>query len=119
MSGLLDLVANDSLPSLAITLRNANTGEKDDPETWDAIDVSDPSTVVYMKFRKQGETAIIDTMTCVNETDGTDGKVVLVWSATALQGLTAGLYEGEIYIDFNGSIQTVYDVVRFNIREDF
>lgn len=119
MSGLINLVSNDGLPSLAITLKNANTGEPDDPDTWDPIDVSDVTAVVYMKFRKQGSTTIIDTMTCINETDGTDGRVVLIWSPTALAGLTAGLYEGELYIDFNGVIQTVYDVVRFNIREDF
>lgn len=116
---MINLTANDGLPSLAITLKNANTGEPDDPDTWDAIDVSDPTSVVYMKFRKQGETAIIDTMVCVNETDGSDGKVVLIWPVTALADLEAGIYEGELYIDFNGTIQTVYDQVLFNIRADF
>lgn len=116
---MINLVSNDGLPSMAITLKNANTGEPDDPDTWDAINVSDPTAIVYMKFRKQGETVIIDTMACVNETDGEDGKVILIWSATALAGLEAGLYEGELYIDFNGTIQTVYDQVLFNIRDDF
>lgn len=116
---MINLVTNDGLPSLAITLKNANTGDPDDPETWDPIDVSDPTTTVYMTFRKQGETTIIDNMACVNETDGTDGKVIMIWSATALSGIVPGLYQGEIYIDFNGVTQTVYDLVDFNIRQDF
>ena len=116
---MINLVANDGLPAMAITLKNANTGESDDSDTWDPIDVSDPNDVVFMKFRKKGSTVIIDTMVCVNENDGSDGKVIMVWSATALVGLESGLYEGELYIDFDGTIQTVYDEVNFNIRADF
>jgi len=116
---MINLVANDGLPAMAITLKNAKTGESDDSDTWDPIDVSDANDIVYMKFRKKGTAVIIDTMVCVNETDGADGKVIMVWSPTALAGLVSGLYEGEIYIDFNGTIQTVYDEVNFNIRADF
>lgn len=119
MSGIINLTANDGLPAMAIILKNANTGEPDDSDTWDPIDVSDVNDIVYMKFRKKGTTTIIDTMVCVNENDGSDGKVIMIWSVTALAGLVAGLYEGEIYIDFDGSIQTVYDEVNFNIRADF
>jgi len=116
---MINLVSNDGLPALAITLKNANTGESDDSDTWDPIDVSDANDTVYMKFRAKGSDVIIDTMACVNENDGSDGKVIMIWSATALSGLAAGLYEGELYIDFNGTIQTVYDQVDFNIRDDF
>ena len=115
---MINLVNNDGLPSLSIWLRNAATGEPDDPDTWDAIDLSSVTDLAYMKFRAQGSTTIIDTIALVNETDGSDGKQVLIWTPTAL-AVDAGLYQGEIYIDFNGTIQTVYDIVEFNIRDDF
>jgi len=30
-----------------------------------------------------------------------------------------GVYEGEIEISFNGQIQTVFDVLKFYVRQDF
>ncbi len=30
-----------------------------------------------------------------------------------------GMYEGEIVINFNGQVQTVYDTLRFTVRENF
>jgi len=30
-----------------------------------------------------------------------------------------GMYEGEIAIDFNGQVQTVFDTLRFTVRANF
>ncbi len=30
-----------------------------------------------------------------------------------------GMYEGEVNIDFNGAIQTVYDLMKFRVRDSF
>jgi len=30
-----------------------------------------------------------------------------------------GPYEGEVEIDFDGQIQTVYEVIKFTVREQF
>jgi hypothetical protein len=40
-------------------------------------------------------------------------------SALAMSG-SAGDYEGEIQVTFsNGGVQTVYDLLKFKMREDF
>jgi hypothetical protein len=53
-------------------------------------------------------------------TDGPNGIVVFAMSATALSG-DPGDYEGEIQVTFaaGAGVQTVYDVLRFRVREDF
>jgi hypothetical protein len=54
-------------------------------------------------------------------TNGAGGVVVFFWSdsPTILDG-DAGDYEGEIEITFaNSTIQTVYDLLKFKLRQDF
>jgi hypothetical protein len=54
-------------------------------------------------------------------TDGANGQVAF-YPASAPEMLAgdAGDYEGEIQITFvDGTIQTVYDLLKFKLREDF
>jgi hypothetical protein len=46
--------------------------------------------------------------------------VVFQWNPTTLS-VPAGDYEGEIEVTFpsGGGIQTVYDLLKFKLREDF
>ena len=51
-------------------------------------------------------------------TDGSNGKVATDWPTGTLD--TAGTFEGEIEVtDSGGGIQTVYDLVKLQVRSDF
>lgn len=87
-----------------------------DESTEIAVDITGATAV--MKFRQVGATTLQDTITGFIPV-GTDGVVIFPMSATAMSG-SAGDYEGEIQVTFsNGGVQTVYDLLKFKMREDF
>lgn len=110
MAEKIKLVQGDTFPSIKLTLT--------DPINGAVIDLSDESAVVYVHFRAVGSTGVLSTITCTNESDGTDGEVRFDFSGGVLN-VPAGPYEGEIEISFNGSLQTVYEKLKFYVREDF
>jgi hypothetical protein len=107
MSNTIKLVQGDNLPYIRIALKNAD-------ET--PLDVS--SATVAVKFRAAGTTTTLSTLNCSFVTDGTDGLVLFNFPGTTLN-VDAGSYEGEIEINFVGQIQTVYNLLKFTVREDF
>ena len=110
MADIIRLVKGDELPNIIITLTDdvANT----------VLDVSASSTIVKVKFKAVGGTSTLSTITCSNLTDGSDGKVQFNFANNVLD-VDPGEYEGEIVVDFNGSVQTVYDVLKFRVRSNF
>lgn len=115
------LVQGDTLPQLKITIRDQNTaapGKTLDPEdqsTWAKVDLT--GATVRLKVREVGGTTIKDTLTG-NLTDAINGEVVFLFDADTLD--TSGTFEAEIeYTASNGSIQTVYDLIRLQVREQF
>lgn len=117
MSEAIRLVQGDTLPVITLTLLDKNTGDPVDPESWEAIDLSDPTTSVVVKFRKAGTTTVLNTISTTKISGGTGGQVFFSFPVGALA--EAGLFEGEVEIDYNGSSQTVYDVLKFRVREQF
>jgi hypothetical protein len=104
------LVRNDTRPALVCTITDDKTGA--------AVNVT--GATVRLKFRAAGVETL--TATVVGAvTNGTAGEVTF-YPASApemLQG-EQGDYEGEIEITFPDSqIQTVYDLLKFKIRQDF
>jgi len=110
MVDTIRLVSGDGRPTITLTLTDETTG--------DPIDVSAGTTTVNVKFRAAGTTTLLDTIAC-NITDGVNGIVTFDFSGGTLAGLDAGLYEAEIEIDFNGDTQTLYDVLKFRVRDEF
>lgn len=110
MAEKIKLVQGDTRPAIVCTLTDENTGN--------IIDLT--GATVRLKFRAAGDTTLIASNTGT-VTDGPAGKCVF-FPANApemLQG-PAGDYEGEIEITFDdGQIQTVYDLLKFKLREDF
>ena len=106
MADIIRLVKGDELPNIIVTLTDdvANT----------VLDVSAGTTIVKVKFKAVGGTSTLNTITCTNLTDGTDGKVQFNFSGNVLN-VDPGEYEGEIVVDFNGQLQTVYDVLRLSL----
>lgn len=110
MSEIIRLVKNDNLPGITITLTDDVTG--------DPIDLSAGSTVVVVKFRKTGTTTVLATLACTKVGTGSGGMVQFAFPGATLN-VAAGNYEGEIEINFNGEYQTVFDLLKFKLRDEF
>lgn len=110
MSQKIRLVRNDTRPAIVCNITDDRTNQP----------INIAGATVLLKFRAAGAAELTATITG-NVTDGPAGQVVF-FPATApemLQG-EAGDYEGEIEITFgDGTIQTVFDLIKFRVREDF
>jgi len=109
MSNRIKLVQGDTLPYIRVTLRNA---------TGVPIDLSALDTVVRIYFREAGSTTTLSTFTCSKPTGGADGVVLFNFPEGALD-LPASAYEGEIEVSFGTDKQTVYQPLKFILREQF
>lgn len=107
---VIRLVQGDTKPSIILALTDETTGLP--------INLAAASTNVYIKFRAAGSTTLLSTITCQKFTNGSDGKVQFDFSGGVLN-VSPGMYEGEIEVDFNGEKQTVYDTMRFRVRQEF
>lgn len=126
MSERIKLVQGDTKPALILSLTDENSGEP--------IGISGSTTRMY--FREAGTTTILTTLTgtllagkvledgtidttAPYDTPGAGGRVQFNWGSTDLDQ-DPGNYEGEVEITFSdGTIQTVYDLLKFRIRQDF
>ena len=110
MSEKIRLVQGDTAPALTVTLTDTTTNAP--------INVT--GATVRLKFRAVGSETLRGTL-IGSVTNGAGGVVVFFWSdqPTILDG-DAGDYEGEIEITFaNNTVQTVYDLLKFKLRQDF
>jgi hypothetical protein len=107
MADKIKLVQGDNLPNIevALTLKDGTP-----------VDVSDAD--VFVHFRAAGDEIPLHSLACWNKTDGTDGRILFNFPGNSLQ-VEPGPYEGEIEIDFAGQKQSVYDVLKFNVRPQF
>ena len=118
MSNLIKVTQGDDLPAILLSLKDSNSGDRGDSDTWDPIDVSG-TTVVSVNLRlKGGDGTILGVATTTRVTDGTDGEILMNWPTGFLDNDT-GLYEGEIFMDYDGPIQTVDEKLRIKIKEQF
>tara|TARA_B100001248_G_scaffold261527_1_gene253006 strand:- start:2135 stop:2509 length:375 start_codon:yes stop_codon:yes gene_type:complete len=120
-STTLNYVVGDMLPALDLTLRDKNTAasgatlDSENSATWAPINIT--GATVRLRLRELGSTTIVDTRT-FSITNPTGGACTTNFSASTFP--KAGTYEGEIEITFSdNSIQTVYDLVKFKVRDDF
>tara|TARA_B100001939_G_scaffold84401_2_gene72099 strand:- start:721 stop:1056 length:336 start_codon:yes stop_codon:yes gene_type:complete len=107
MAETIKLVKGDELPQIVLTLTDDTANS--------ALDLSLSTTSVSIKFRKKGTTTTLSTISTTKTTDGTDGKVTFDFSGGVLD-VDPGEYEGEIVINYNSSLQTVYDLLKFRVR---
>ena len=110
MAEKIKLVQGDTKPAIVCRLTDDTTG----------LPLGITGATVRLKFRATGATELTATVTGT-VTDGANGEVVF-YPASApemLQG-DPGDYEGEIEITFaDTTVQTVYDLLKFKVREDF
>lgn len=107
MSERIKLVQGDNLPVIRLTLKNADGSP---------LDVS--GATVRVHFRASESDTVLSTLICTAPNGGGDGVVQFNFSGNTLQ-VDSGLYEGEVEVDFGGLKQTVYDVLKFNVRQQF
>jgi hypothetical protein len=103
VSSAIELVSGDNRPYIRIELKDRD---------GQLIDVSDQSTTVVVHFRQAGSQTVLATIPC--EKLG-PGEVRFNFPAPVLD-VTAGRYEGEIEIDFDGERHTVYQLLKFKVR---
>tara|TARA_R110000868_G_scaffold290029_5_gene550296 strand:+ start:991 stop:1323 length:333 start_codon:yes stop_codon:yes gene_type:complete len=110
MAETIFLVKGDTGPALVCTIVDSVSG---------AV-INLVGTTANLQFRAVGSSTLQATVPGVI-TDGPNGVVTFFPSSTPsmLQG-DAGDYEGEIQIDFpSGQTQTLYDLLKFKVREEF
>ena len=108
MSDIIRTVVGDELPTVTLTLTDESSGS--------AIDLSASTTVVTVKFHVKGATTVLSTIACGKVGDGSGGQVTFTFAGGVLD-VAAGAYEGDIVVDYNSSLQTVYDTLQFRVRE--
>ena len=107
MAETIKVVQGDELPQIVLTLTDDTANS--------VLDLSLSTTSVLVKFRKKGTTTTLSTITTTKSTDGSDGKVTFNFAGNVLD-VDPGEYEGEIVISYNGTLQTVYDLLKFRVR---
>lgn len=110
MTDKIKLVKDDTRPALVCNITDSTTG---------SVIVLTGATV-RLYFRAVGSSTLQATV-LGSVTNGAAGEVTFYpASAPAMLQGSAGDYEGEIEITFSdGQIQTVYDVLKFKVRDDF
>ena len=121
-STTLNLVVGDTFPELTFTLKDSNTAasgttlDEEDSDTWAAISIA--GGAVKLRTREVGTTTVLSTITCSIVGDGTAGQCTLIWPTGTWTA--AGTFEGEIeFTDSNSYVQTVNDLIKFIVRDDF
>ena len=107
MAERIKLVQGDNLPTIRMVLRHG-----------DGTPMSLIDATVVVHFRRAGETQVLSTISCAKINNGALGEVSFNFPGSTLN-VDPGAYEGEIEIDFAGEKQTVYDVLKFTVRQQF
>jgi hypothetical protein len=109
MSERIRLVSGDNRPFVRVTLTDKDGAP---------INLSDGDTVVRIHFRAVGTTNVLFTLVCAKPNGGADGVINFSFPEGALD-IPAGMYEGEVEIAFGTERQTVYQPIKFVLREQF
>ena len=121
----INLVQGDTKPQLNFTIRDSATAvagktlDEDDSSTWAIINIT--NYVIKLKFRALNSSTVLFTES-LGITSAAGGTCYMIWPADSLD-VAAGIYEGELQITDTAStparVQTVYDKLKFKVREQF
>lgn len=108
MAETFKYVQGDTGPQLKLTLTEEDTGA--------AVDLT--GATVTLHFRAAGEETVLFSRPFFINPDA-PGEAVLQWEDGDLD-VEAGAYEGEVeVVRASGVRETLYDKLKFRIREDF
>jgi hypothetical protein len=119
----INLVQGDTKPQLNFTIRDSATAvdnntvlDENDSSTWAIINIT--GYVIKLKFKALNSSDVLFTESLAI-ISGSGGTCSMIWPADSLD-VAAGMYEGELELtDGSGKVQTVYDKLKFKIREQF
>lgn len=109
MVDVIRLVQGDQKPDITLQLTDNVSGS--------AVDLSAATTSILVYFRAAGTTTVLSTITCT-KTDAVNGIVSFDFAPSVLS-VAAGMYEGEVEVNFNGAVQSSYDLLKFRVRAQF
>tara|TARA_R100000234_G_scaffold90710_1_gene58933 strand:- start:6077 stop:6451 length:375 start_codon:yes stop_codon:yes gene_type:complete len=120
-SDTIKLVVGDTLPELTFNLKDSNTAasgatlDVEDSSTWAPINLT--GGAVKLRIREVGSTTVLKTITATLSAPSSGTCTLIFPSGT---WTTAGTFEGELeFTKSDGNIQTVQDLVKFKVRDDF
>ena len=120
-STTLKMVVGDTLPEITVTLKDSNTAasgqtlDANNSDTWAAINLT--GATVRLRLRELGSSTITDTRS-MTVTSASQGKCATNFTTNSFP--SAGTYEGEVEMTTSsGGVQTVYDLLKFKVRDDF
>ena len=120
-SDTIKLVVGDTLPELTFNLKDSNTAasgatlDVEDSTTWAPVNLTGGS--VKLRIREVGKTTVLSTITATLSAPSA-GTCTLIFPSGTWS--TAGTFEGEIeFTKSDGNIQTVQDLIKFKVRDDF
>ncbi len=103
------LVQGDTAPQLRLALSNTQTGV--------ATDLT--GATVTLHFRASGSTTLLFSRPAIIVAPATNGIAIVAWGIGDLDR-DAGEYEGEVEVVLGtGERETIYDILQFELREDF
>lgn len=110
MATTFKYVQGDTGPQIKVNLTEEDSGN--------AVDLT--GGTVTLHFRAAGEDQVLfSRQLYVNPDTATDGEAIVQWQTGDLD-VDAGAYEGEIeVVRQSGLRETLYDKLKFKIREDF
>ena len=118
----INLVQGDTKPELNFTIRDSATAvsgktlNEDDSSTWEIINIT--GYTIKLKFKALTSSTVLFTESLAI-ISGSGGTCSMIWPADSLD-ITAGIYEGELELtDGSSKVQTVYDKLKFKVREQF
>jgi hypothetical protein len=105
----IKLVQGDTRPAIVCTLTDEITG----------LALGITGATVRLKFREAGAATVKNTITG-SVTDGANGICAFFPASDPTMLAGAGDFEGEIEVTFaDGQIQTIYDLLKFRVRQEF
>ena len=120
-SDTIKLVVGDTLPELTFNLKDSNTAasgatlDVENSATWAPINLTGGG--VKLRIRQVGSTTVLSTITATLSAPSSGTCTLIFPSGT---WTTAGTFEGELeFTKSDGNIQTVQDLVKFKVRDDF
>ena len=107
---IYQLVKSDQAPQIRAALKREDDNS--------VVDFENGSCA--LKFRKKGSTTVLFTLAASDVGDNfKDGIAIFSFSGTQL-AIDEGYYEGEISITYSsGTIETVFKILDFYLRDDF
>jgi len=120
-SDTIKLVVGDTLPELTFNLKDSNSAasgatlDVEDSTTWAPVNLTGGS--VKLRIREVGKTTVLSTITATISAPSA-GTCTLIFPSGTWS--TAGTFEGELeFTKSDGNIQTVQDLIKFKVRDDF